>query len=59
MVARGRSARLAVSSDGKRWRNVGSAQDRRFLRSFRIGVSAGGAPRAGGRFESFSYTPAG
>ncbi len=58
IVARGRSARLAVSLDGRRWRNVGPAQDRRFMRSFRIGLGAGGAPRAGGRFESFSYTPA-
>ena len=59
IVARGRTARLAVSADGKRWRNVGRAQDRRFLRSFRIGLSAGGAPGAAGRFESFSYNPAG
>ncbi|MEA2405293.1 MAG: hypothetical protein QOE08_1940, partial [Thermoleophilaceae bacterium] len=58
IVARGHSARLGVSLDGRRWRNVGAAQDRGFMRSFRIGLSAGGAPRATGRFESFSYTPA-
>ncbi len=59
IVARGGSARLGVSLDGKRWRNVGRAQDRRFMRSFRIGLSIGGAQRAGGRFESFIYKPAG
>ena len=57
MSARGRRAHLAVSADGRRWIGVGRAQDRSFLRSFRIGLASGGASRAAARFERFSYAP--
>ena len=63
MTARdGHRFRFAVSSDGRRWQDVGEEMDGSYLppwdRGLRVALTAGGATNASAAFESFRIVPA-
>jgi xylan 1,4-beta-xylosidase len=54
IVAAGRSYRFAFSRDGKRWTPLGPTVDGSFMDGSQLALTAGGAPGATGRFDSFA-----